>query len=203
MKGRTTEERRKWLQLILGVGLAAAVAHGALPAAAATESIEEYRANAIEAAGRGSSVVEIRIYRWSTDEEREELLQVVKDATAAGRRNDRTLAKALRGQPKTGYMFLAGKQGHPLRYSRLFEGEGKRRILLATDRPVSFREAYQQSQLGDFDITVIELIVDDSGNGEGVLSVGTEVKWNEAAGKLEVTNVSSQPIKLTGVRKVN
>lgn len=30
--------------------------------------------------------------------------------------------------------------------------------------------------------------------------MGTEVKWNDSTKKLEVTNVTSQPIKLTNVR---
>ena len=97
---------------------------------------------------------------------------------------------------------LAGKQGYPIRYSRKAEHNGKTRIILATDRPVSFGEVYSQSQLGDFDATIIILDVDENGKGEGVLSVGTEVKWDDTKNSIAVTNVSSQPIKLTGVKKL-
>ncbi len=85
---------------------------------------------------------------------------------------------------------------------RLLE-DGKRQIVLATDRPVSFAEAYDQSRLGDFDVTIILLTVDAEGKGEGLLSMGTEVKWNDSTNKLEITNVSSQPIKLGDVRRVD
>jgi hypothetical protein len=166
---------------------------GALPAAAKdkTETIERYKANAIvQTAGTGSTA-EINIYRWSSDDERNEILEVIKKATDDKRKNNRDVAKALRGQEKTGYAFMAGRQGYPLRYAREFQmGGGKRQIILATDRPVSFQEVYQQTQLGDFDVTMVLLNVDENGNGEGLLSVGTEVKWNESTGKLEVTNVT-------------
>ena len=47
------------------------------------------------------------------------------------------------------------------------------------------------------------LTLDTEGNGEGVLSLGTEVRWNDRENKLEVTNFSSQPIKLGSVRRTN
>ena len=47
------------------------------------------------------------------------------------------------------------------------------------------------------------MTLDAEGNGEGVLSLGTEVRWNDKEEKLEVTNFSSQPIKLGNVRRTN
>jgi len=164
------------------------------------KSIESYKANAIVQTGGGASMAEINIYRWSTDEEREELLEAIKAATNDNRQS-RKVAQALRGQTKAGYAFFANKQGYPLRYARAFDmGGGKRQIILATDRPVSFQEAYQQSQVGDFDVTLVILNVDENGKGDGILSMGTELKWNDKEGKIEMTNVSSQPIKLGDVR---
>ena len=165
------------------------------------KTIEKYTANAISmAGGAGSSIVEMNIYGWTPEEVRQELLDDVKKATSS-KYNNRDVAKALRGQAKVGYAFLAGRQGYPIRYSRKAEHNGKTRIILATDRPVSFGEVYSQSQLGDFDATIIILDVDENGNGEGVLSVGTEVKWDDSKNAIAVTNVSSQPVKLTGVKR--
>lgn len=178
----------------------------ALPATAKdkTPIIESYKANAIVQTGGGAgSMAEINIYRWSSDEERGEIVEAIKKATANPRTNSREIAKALRGHAKAGYAFMAGNQGYPLRYAKSFDmGNGKRQIILATDRPVSFGEVYQQTQLGDFDVTLIVLNLDESGKGTGVLSLGTEVKWNDKEGKIELTNVSSQPVKLGDVRPV-
>lgn len=164
--------------------------------------IEKYQANAISmAGGGGSSMVEMNIYSWTTEDVRQQLIEDIKTATTS-KYNNRDVSKALRGQTKVGYAFFAGKQGYPIRYSRKAEHNGKTRIILATDRPVSFGEVYSQGQLGDFDTTIIVLDVDDSGKGEGVLSVGTEVTWDDSKDAISVTNVSSQPVKLTGVKKM-
>jgi len=188
-------------KLFIGTALTVALILAVMPVLAQkNKTIESYKANAIVQTG-GGSMAEINIYRWSTDEERGELLEAIKKATANPRTNSREIAKALRGQKKAGYAFFAGKQGYPLRYAKSFDmGDGKRQIILATDRPVSFGEVYQQTQLGDFDVSLVVLNVDENGRGEGVLSLGTEVKWNDKEGKIEMTNVSSQPIKLGDVR---
>ena len=166
------------------------------------KSIEQYKANAIVQTSGGASMMEMNIYRWSTDDEREELLDAIKAATA-DHRQARKVAQALRGQAKAGYVFMAGKQGYPLRYARSLDmGGGKRQIILATDRPVSFQEVYSQSQAGDFDVSLIILNLDENGKGSGILSLGTEVKWSDKEGKIEMTNASSQPIKLGDVRPV-
>lgn len=189
---------RRGIPKAVGIALVLALALGAMPALA-QKSIEQYRANAIVQTRGAGSMMEINIYRWSADEERDELLQAIKDATNSRRRN-RDVATALRGQEKTGFAFLAGRTGWPLRYSREFKTEEGRQIILATDRPVSFGEVYSQGQLGDFDTTIIILNLDNENRGDGIVSVGTEVLWNEKTGKLEVTNTTSQPVKLGNVR---
>ena len=190
--------------MYVGVALVMAMLVSALPAVAKDkqEIIESYKANAIMQTGGGAgSMVEINIYRWSSDEERAELLEAIKKATANPRTNSREIAKALRGEKKAGYAFMAGKQGYPIRYAKSFDmGDGKRQIILATDRPVSFGEVYSQTQLGDFDVTMMVLNLEKDGKGSGLLSLGTEVKWNDKEGKIELTNTSSQPIKLGDVR---
>ena len=124
--------------------------------------------------------------------ERGQILEVIKGATG-GKPNNRKVAQELRGQKKTGYVWFAGKQGYPLRYARKFDmGDGKTQIILATDRPVSFGEVYSGSQAGDWDVTMMLLNLDKDGKGDGLLSMGTEVTWNES--------MTSQPTKLTDVR---
>lgn len=156
--------------------------------------------------GPRSSMLEIRIREWTTDEEREQVLAEIKEASAQGTRNrNRAVARALRGASTVGSMNLQAQTSWPIRYSRMFYGDdGTVRIVLGTDRPVSFTEALNQASLvGDFDVTLVELTLDAEGNGDGVLSLGTEVRWNDEDNKIEVTNFSSQPIKLGNVRRTN
>ena len=156
--------------------------------------------------GPRSSMIEIRVREWTTEEDRQQVLTEIKEASAQSTRNrNRAVARALRGASRVGSMNLQAQTSWPIRYSRMTKmDDGKLRIVLATDRPVSFTEAMNQgSAVGDFDVTLIEMTLDAEGNGEGVLSLGTEVRWNDKEERLEVTNFSSQPIKLGNVRRTN
>lgn len=155
--------------------------------------------------GRRSSTLELRINSWTSEEERQQILTEIQEASAqGGRRGDRAVARALRGASRVGTLNAPGQTGWSLRYSRLIPTpDGGHRILLATDRPVAFAEAWTSTRGGDFDVTVIQLSLDAEGNGEGTLSFGTEVRWNEETESLDVTNFTSQPIALGNVRRVN
>lgn len=177
---------------------------GSTAVQAKKKAIEQYQANALAIDGPGgskSAVLHINIYEWSNDDDREEVIDAIKEATE-NKRAYRAVPEALRKLGKAGYMFLAGGQGWPIRYAREIETSGSRQIVLATDRPVTFSEVYSGSAVRDFDITLVVLKWEDSDKGEGIASVGTEVRWNEAKGQIEITNYSSQPVRLGDVRAV-
>lgn len=155
--------------------------------------------------GRRSSMLQIRIREWTTEEERHQILTEIQESSAQGGRNhNRAVARALRGGSRVGTLNAPGGTGWSLRYSRYSKTpDGKYRIILATDRPVAFAEAWNSSMAGEFDVTVIQITLDAEGNGEGTLSLGTEVRWNNETEKLEVTNLSTQPIQLGDVRRTN
>lgn len=48
-------------------------------------------------------------------------------------------------------------------------------------------------------MTIIELNLDESGNGRGAMALG--VKLHVADGDLEIENYSTEPVRLTSVRK--
>ena len=174
------------------------------PSLANKKAIAQYQANAMAVdgtQGSRSAVLQMSIYKWSDEDDREEVLDAIKEATE-NKRAYRAVPEALRKLGKAGYMFLAGGQGWPIRYARQIEADGRRQILLATDRPVTFSEVYRGSAVRDFDITLIVLEWEDSDKGEGIASVGTEIKWNETKGQIEITNFSSQPVRLGDVRAV-
>ena len=196
-----TNRRPATLVTMLILALALAIA----PAFAKKEPIEKYQANALAIdgpVGSKSSTLSINIYEWSDDDDREMVIDAIKEATD-NKRAYRAVPDTLRKLGKAGYMFLAGGQGWPIRYAKVFEVDGKREIVLATDRPITFSEVYSGSAVRDFDITVIVLKFEGgSETGEGIVSVGTEILWDDAKDQLKVTNVSSQPVRLGDVRPV-
>lgn len=191
--------------VVMGAVLMIAVLLAATPAQAKKkEIIESFTANVMVMDSPGqanSSILTMNIYGWTSDEDREKVLGAIKEATDNTRnRSMRGVSTTLRKLGKAGFLFLMGEQGWPIRYAREFETSSGRQIILGLDRPVTFSEVYSGSQAQDFDVSVIVLNLDSSGNGEGVASVGTELVWNEAEDKIGISNFSSQPVKLTSVR---
>lgn len=190
---------------VLGVFLVVALLLAPAPSQAKKkETIESYSANVMimDSPGQAnSSILTMNIYGWTSDEDREKVQEAIKEASADIRNQSvRRVSTTLRKLGKAGYLFLMGERGWPIRYAREYEVNGERQVILGLDRPVTFSEVYTGSQARDFDVTVIILKLDSSGNGEGVASVGTELAWNEAENHVEITNFSSQPVKLTSVR---
>jgi len=191
--------------MALGIFLVIALLLAPAPSQAKKQkTIESYTANVMVMDTPGqqnSSILTMNIYGWTSDEDREKVLDAIKEASGDIRSQSvRQVSTTLRKLGKAGYLFLMGERGWPIRYAREFETSNGRQIILGLDRPVTFSEVYAGSQARDFDVTVIVLKLDSSGNGEGIASVGTELVWNEAEDKIGITNFSSQPVKLTSVR---
>jgi len=75
--------------------------------------------------------------------------------------------------------------------------EGGTRVLLATDRPLSFYEATNRPVTYDYPITVIDMQLKPDGTGEGTMSLAARII---PAGKnIVVENYDTQPIKLNKV----
>ena len=191
--------------MALGIFLVIALLLAPAPSQAKKkEVIESFTANVMVMNTPGqqnASILTMNIYGWTSDEDREKVVDAIKEASADIRNQSvRQVSTTLRKLGKAGYLFLMGERGWPIRYAREFETSNGRQIILGLDRPVTFSEVYAGSQARDFDVTVIVLKLDSSGNGEGIASVGTELVWNEAEDKIGITNFSSQPVKLTSVR---
>lgn len=190
---------------LLAMPLVAALAVTASPA----QGEEKYFARAVSMGSIGhgkSTTLQIRITRWTTDEERIGLLGVVTQY-ANKKRGQEELVKALQAEKETGWIqiFSAGamSSGFPstrLHYSRAFPGEdGGRTIVLVTDRPIGFGEAVWNPGTIDYPISVIILNVDKDGKGDGSLAIGVHVGFDEKTGKIEIAQYSTEPIRLTKV----
>lgn len=191
--------------MALGIFLVIALLLAPAPSEAKKKDIiESFTANVMVMDTPGqqnSSILTMNIYGWTSDEDREKVLDAIKEASGDIRSQSvRQVSTTLRKLGKAGYLFLMGERGWPIRYARAFETSSGRQIILGLERPVTFSEVYAGAQARDFDVTVIVLNLDSSGNGEGIASVGTELVWDEAEGKIGITNFSSQPVKLTSVR---
>ena len=86
----------------------------------------------------GTGRIDITITRWSTPEEREQLRTVlVENGTEA-------VYTALQKMKSVGRIRVNDSLGWDLRYSGEVKGNDGRRIVFATDRPISTAEAVRQ-----------------------------------------------------------
>ena len=143
----------------------------------------------------GARTVDITIDRWVTDAERDVL------KTALIEKGPDGLLTALRKTPRVGFIRLPGRLGYELHYARQLPLEGGgRRILLATDRLIGFREARNNGGDSDYPFTVIELRLDKNDTGEGKMALAAHVSLS-ASNVIEIANYNTQPVRLNSVRK--
>jgi len=148
--------------------------------------------------GRGprSARLEININRWTTDDERAALLEVLRQG------NSSSLARAVQREESVGRVRPVQGLGEELRYARrTVHEDGSQQILLATDRPIAFIESWRGSRTRDYNITIFILDLDATGRGDGILMVGAEASFNADIDQITVEHMTTQPVRLTQVRR--
>ena len=191
--------RHRSLATVAVLGLVLALGLVATPLTAEEELHINFDANAVNMSNmgpRGQVRLQIRVNRWSTDEERAKLME----ALMAQGRGGRDLANTLFGKESVGTIRESQSLAYDLRYARSLPTEGGRQIIMATARRIAFAEAWRASRTLDYNVSLIILDVDAEGRGEGQLMLGAEYSWNEATSQVEITHFASEPIRLRNVR---
>jgi hypothetical protein len=146
---------------------------------------------------RGLAVpIRITINRWSPDAVRDKLMNVLMT------RGAEQLLDALRDAPTVGTIGTTTSLAWDLHFARATPGEdGGSRIILGTDRPISFSEQWNSSRTLDYPFTVIELHVDRDGAGEGTLSFATKLTRDAKNNTVVLENWGAQRVRLTQVHE--
>src|SRR5262249_22483733 len=136
----------------LALACAAFVAFSALGQAQTMGWPERYRANAVNLDVGAQGLIDITVERWSTPAQRDKLMSVLLNE------GPEKLLDALQDMPHVGYFNTPGNLRWDLRYAwKTALPDGGERVVLATDRPISFREAARQSRKLDCPVTVIQM----------------------------------------------
>src|SRR6185295_7373411 len=155
--------------------------------------------------GTGSSgTAEIRIERWSPAAERKRLIE-----TLINKGQDALLNEVQKVNSK-GRMRFPGWQGPDphqaqlgwdLRYAwNVPLPEGKQQIILGFDRYIGFWEARNQPRTVDYPFSLVQIVVNKDGEGEGKYSVATKFSFDKKKTALEIENYSSEPVRLNNVK---
>ena len=142
---------------------------------------------------RGASgVLDINIFRWSTDAERERLLTTLQEF---GR--DRLIDELMKIRPVVGYLRAPNSIGYDLYYARKNPAPGGgSQIVLGTNRRVNIREAQTAQRSMQSQLTVVELHIDKDGKGEGKMVPAAKISWDTKRKAIEIENYRALPIDL-------
>ena len=112
------------------------------------------------------------------------------------------LLDEVRDLPRMGYIRTPGRIGWDIRFARhVADPDGGERIILVTDRHMSFREAAFRPRSFDYPFTVIELRLTKEGDGEGKMTLATRIFGDSDKRVVTLENYDIQPVMLTKVTR--
>src|SRR5262245_48944092 len=155
--------------------------------------------------GTGTSgTAEITIERWSTPEERKQLIDTLLE------KGQDALLNAIQKTKSKGRMRFPSWQGPDphqallgwdLRYAWHVPGpEGGHQIVLGFDRYIGFWEARNQPRTVDYPFSLIQIQLNKDGEGEGKYAVATKFSFDKKKNQLEIENYSTEPIRLNNIK---
>ncbi len=142
--------------------------------------------------GRNAGI-ELTIYRPSTEEERQVLVQAFKQGQSEG------LSKALSKMKSVGRISLTGTIGYDVAFIRVIPTDVGRRIRFVTNRKIAFGEARQQTRSMAYDLTAGEFNLNDQDTkkSEGTLFPAAQLVINKE-GELQ-WELNQNPWRVSGI----
>ena len=177
----------------------------------ANAPFEEFTAVAINTnTGRGTASqprpatttrLTIRIERWSTNEEQEQLLGIVKKGGDVNSMNQELL-RAMQRLPRVGFIRTPQTTAWDLRFARQTPlDEGGRRLVIGTDRRMPFWEVRNRPRSFDYPFTILQMQLDKNNQGEGKLLADTRIMIDPRTGDLVMEHFDIQPVRLNQIRR--
>ena len=148
--------------------------------------------------GTGANTsLNMHVTDWTTPSQR----QVLMNALQQGTEGESSLFNLMGMQPEKGFLQVRSQSGSTrLKYAWQSElPDGKRRITLIADRllPIVFTR-----HLNEDTYTIISIEVDEDGNGTGSAAIGATITWDEEAQRIKIGIESTEPLRITSVRKI-
>ena len=136
--------------------------------------------------------INISIEEYSTQEERQGLIEAFNSAGSRG------LSNALEKMHAKGRLAITGTVGYDIAYVMSFPTKGGRKIRIITDRPLRFGEVWASTRSRDYELSAIELdISNEGGKSTGILLPACRFKLDKNQ-QLQITNYQN-PWKLVNI----
>ena len=181
----------------------AGVIAASVVAVAQTENVERFTATTVNMQPEGEAI-RIDVLRWPSQTDRGEVLSHLR-----GAEDPEDADAATEDLPLVGYLWpSSGGLGFALIYAHRFTAQdGGEHITVVTRRPLGLPGPAPWQATGGArsvtadDFTVVELRLDSSGNGEGKMSLATEVTFDESANTVSLENYDAAPVLLEDVTR--
>jgi hypothetical protein len=168
--------------------------------AAIAISAGDRKTETIDATAMGTSTqlgknisIKVTIYEYSTEEDRQILIDAFKNGQNQGLVNALTKMKAV------GHIAITGTLGYDLSFIRLIPTPTGRKIRFVTNRELRYGETYYNTQTTAFNLTAGEIEINDSDKNKsaGVLFPAAQLVINKE-GQLEF-QLNQNPWKLINI----
>jgi hypothetical protein len=184
----------------IALGTAVPLALGVLGLAAENAPAARFTfaaANAAAAGPTGSDRSELVVTRWSTEEERNRVMEAVGGGP-------QQLSRAVAQGWDAGYTSLPGSLRHALRYAhRVPLPDGGEDIVVLTDRPIWWWwDAPRNGEASEQEFSIVHLRLNEAGVREGKLSATISgLGHNRKAKTVVLDDYASRPALLMDVRR--
>jgi len=144
----------------------------------------------------GTARVELRVTRWSTQEERTTLVHALTD------KGEQSLLHELQGARPVGSVRFNTELAWDLRYARQFPREdGGTRVFLATDRPMGAWEIWNVPRYSQYPFTLIDLQFDPDGGATGSVMLAARVTADPEGRFVNVENFATEAIPISDIHR--
>lgn len=188
---------KRFSKLLFGV---AAIAAAFLVAPVSGQNVKEsFTGFAINMnGGGGTATIDFTIQRWSTDEERETLLKIIRE----NKNPTDKLLSAVQKLPKVGWIRTTNSLSWDLHYARESPlDEGGRQIVVGTDRPIGFAEARNSGRSMDYPFTIVDFHLNKDDEGQGKIMTATKI-YVDKKNNIVLENWGQQPVRFNEIKKV-
>jgi hypothetical protein len=195
-----SQKQNRFTSRVVAAGFAVAAIVGTAATAAAQDPVARFYGTIInmqaEMPGTAATPVNIVVNRWSTAEEQDQVLTTVLE------QGGKALLGVLQKLPAVGSVAPIGGIGFNVPYATRSRGiDGIERVVLLTDRPMSFAERWYGGRSTEYPFMLIAMEIKPSGDGAGRIIVAARLSADKFNRTLVVENLDIQPMRLTNLKR--
>lgn len=140
--------------------------------------------------------LDVSVTRWTSEEEILEFVATLKN------KGPYALVKALEKTNAVGRLAPTGFVGSEFRIARYRPtAGGGSHIVMVTNRPIAFAEAYSSTRSKDYQFGIVVLDIDQNGKGTGTLAPVCKINFNKK-NELVIEHFGQKPFRLANVRRL-